>query len=383
MYEVLQRLLFERHAFLPLFLCLEARLAPFVAVGQSRNVAPAALQDHGAVVGGVFDRLDRGQRVAGRAARKNLARHDLRAGDAAPAAGDRADADAVVVLRGDYARHMRAVAGVVDVVPRDDARVLDEVVAVDVALIAVAVVILVRAVDFVLVDPHVVLQVGVLDHHALVEDGHDDRLVARREFPRLLALHVGVHDGFPAEHVAAVHEVPLLRKQQVVEGIGRGFARPGRALVLDGFERLAGEGHRLFPGVVGAVDGAVEADVLHFAQRREFLGDLGGGELLAEADHVPQVQFRFAGALLVARVHGEDALDLITADDVQNLIDGENARTGRGAAAAGDARPVEYVAYVRCEFHQHLPRLVFGRDVRARSRLRGGQLLFGTCGKCQ
>ena len=117
MYEVLQRLLFERHAFLPLFLCLEARLAPFVAVGQSRNVAPAALQDHGAVVGGVFDRLDRGQRVAGRAARKNLARHDLRAGDAAPAAGDRADADAVVVLRGDYARHMRAVAGVVDVVP--------------------------------------------------------------------------------------------------------------------------------------------------------------------------------------------------------------------------------------------------------------------------
>ena len=122
------------------------------------------------------------------------------------------------------------------------------------------------------------------------------------------------------------------------------------------------------------MDGAVEADVLHFAQRREFLGDLGGGELLAEADHVPQVQFRFAGALLVARVHGED---------VQNLIDGENARTGRGAAAAGDARPVEYVAYVRCEFHQHLPRLVFGRDVRARSRLRGGQLLFGTCGKCQ
>ena len=117
MYEVLQRLLFERHAFLPLFLCLEARLAPFVAVGQSRNVAPAALQDHGAVVGGVFDRLDRGQRVAVRAARKNLARHDLRAGDAAPAAGDRADADAVVVLRGDYARHMRAVAGVVDVVP--------------------------------------------------------------------------------------------------------------------------------------------------------------------------------------------------------------------------------------------------------------------------
>lgn len=153
---------------------------------------------------------------------------------------------------GDYARHMRAVAGIVDVVPRDDARVLDEVVAVDVALIAVAVVILVRAVDFVLVDPHVVLQIGVLDHHALVEYGHDDRLVARREFPRLLALHVGVHDGFPAEHVAAVHEVPLLRKQQVVEGIGRGFARPGRALVLDGFERLAGEGHRLFPGVVGA-----------------------------------------------------------------------------------------------------------------------------------
>ena len=129
---------------------------------------------------------------------------------------------------------------------------------VDVAWVASAIVVCVRAGDFVLVDPHVVLQVGVLDHHALVEDGHDDRLVARREFPRLLALHVGVHDGFPAEHVAAVHEVPLLREQHVVERIGRGFARPGRALLLEGFQRLAGEGRRLFAGVVGAVDGAVD-----------------------------------------------------------------------------------------------------------------------------
>lgn len=95
------------------------------------------------------------------------------------------------------------------------------------------------------------------------------------------------------------------------------------------------------------------------------------------------MQFRFAGALLVARVHGEDALDLITADDVQNLIDGENARTGRGAAAAGDARPVEYVAYVRCEFHQHLPDWYSAGTSGPGAGSRGGQLLFGTCGKCQ
>ena len=46
-----------------------------------------------------------------------LAAHDLHARDVAVAAGDRADADAVVVLRGDYARYVRAVPRVVDVIP--------------------------------------------------------------------------------------------------------------------------------------------------------------------------------------------------------------------------------------------------------------------------
>lgn len=57
--------------------------------------------------------------------------------------------------------------------------------------------------------------------------------------------------------------------------------------------------------------------MLDFAQGRKFLGDLLGGVVVAEAYDVPQVQLRFAGALLVAAVYGEDALDLVAAHDVE------------------------------------------------------------------
>ena len=75
--------------------------------------------------------------------------------------------------------------------------------------------------------------------------------------------------------------------------------------------------------------------MLDFAQGRKFLGDLLGGVVVAEAYDVPQVQLRFAGALLVAAVYGEDALDLVAAHDVEYLIDRKDARAGGGAARIG------------------------------------------------
>ena len=74
--------------------------------------------------------------------------------------------------------------------------------------------------------------------------------------------------------------------------------------------------------------------MLDFAQGRKFFGDLLGGVVVAEAYDVPQVQLRFAGALLVAAVYGEDAFDLVAAHDVENLVDRKDARAGGGAAAA-------------------------------------------------
>ena len=117
MQEVVEGVLLQRGVRRPLLFVLEARRPPFVAVGAARDIAPAALQDDGAVVGRVFDGPDGRQRVADRVAREYLAAHDLHARDVAVAAGDRADADAVVVLRGDYARYVRAVPRVVDVIP--------------------------------------------------------------------------------------------------------------------------------------------------------------------------------------------------------------------------------------------------------------------------
>lgn len=269
---------------------------------------------------------------------------------------------------------------IADVVPRDDARVEDEVVAVDVAFVAIAVVVLLRAVNLAFVDPHVVLQVGVFDHDAFVEHGDDDRLVARRGFPRLFTLHVGIDDRLLVEQVAAVDQVPLHRQQLVVEGIARIPGGTGRT--LHGGEGLAGEGHRLLAGVVGTADRAVEVHVLDFAQGRKFLGDLLGGVVVAEAYDVPQVQLRFAGALFVAAVYGEDAFDLVAAHDVENLVDRKDARAGGGAAAAGRCgRLVEYLAHVRRKFDEYLPRLVLDRGVLSGAGRR--ELLVGAGGKCQ
>ena len=117
MQEVVEGVLLQRGVRRPLLFVLEARRPPLVAVGAARDIAPAALQDDGAVVGRVLDGPDGRQRVADRVAREYLAAHDLHARDVAVAAGDRADADAVVVLRGDYARYVRAVPRVVDVIP--------------------------------------------------------------------------------------------------------------------------------------------------------------------------------------------------------------------------------------------------------------------------
>ena len=121
--------------------------------------------------------------------------------------------------------------------------------------------------------------------------------------------------------------------------------------------------------------------MLDFAQGREFFGDLLGGVVVAEAYDVPQVQLRFAGALFVAAVYGEDAFDLVAAHDVENLVDRKDARAGGGAAAGRCGRLVEYLAHVRRKFDEYLPRFVLDRGVLSGAGRR--ELLVGAGGKCQ
>ena len=361
--EVVERVLFQRGERLPLLLVGVAGRSPLVAVGRSRGVAPAALQDNRAVVGRILDGLDRRHGVSSGIAREDLARHDLYTRFVGRAARDRADA-AVVVLCGDHAGHVRTVARVVQVVPRDNARVGHEVESVDVSGISVAVVVLLRTVDLILVRPDVVAKLGVSLADALVEHGNDDRRIARREFPCFFALHIGSDDaprhlaGFGAgEQVAAVDQVPLLDHQLVVERI---LALRGTRLPLDGLEGLARQGHGLAGGVVRAFDLTVRGGVLHLAQRRESFDHLLDGVVLVEADHVPQVQSGLAGPLLGAFVHREDPFDLVTAHQVEHLIDGEDARAGGRRPRSGlDDRLIEDVAHVALEFHEHLARYGF------------------------
>ena len=58
MQEVVEGVLLQRGVRRPLLFVLEARRPPLVAVGAARDIAPAALQDDGAVVGRVLDGPD-------------------------------------------------------------------------------------------------------------------------------------------------------------------------------------------------------------------------------------------------------------------------------------------------------------------------------------
>ena len=109
---------------------------------------------------------------------------------------------------------MSAVARVENIVPGNYSRIVDEVVAIDVALIAVVVVVLVRACEFVLVDPDIISQVGMLDKYTLIQDRYNDRLVATRTQPSTFSLHIGTcHRFFNlafVEFVATIGQIPLL-----------------------------------------------------------------------------------------------------------------------------------------------------------------------------
>ena len=99
--------------------------------------------------------------------------------------------------------------------------VCSEVVAMYVVLIAVPIIVSVcRTVQFGLIYPHVVGQIGMGVFHAFIDDGNDDRRAAAGQFPCLRNIDVGACGRRSREHfVAGVAVGPLARKSGIIEDV--------------------------------------------------------------------------------------------------------------------------------------------------------------------
>ena len=285
---------------------------------------------------------------------------------------------------------MRAVARVALARPGNQARVLHEIVAVNVVLIAVAVGVFAGIEHLAVVLPHIGLQVGVGVHHTLVEHGDDDRRIARAHLPRLHAIDVATGDDLRVRIVLLERIVARIVVMPLVFQRGIGFERqsqPRKVDVILGSARrgealCGGVAHVGFQplGVVGALDPVVALHGGDFSQQAQLAGSFMQIGILVEFHLVPQMEPRFAGPRLVPLVAREDTLEMITAENIQNLIGRRNARTGHHTAAAvtgsPSERPVQNIRHLGFEFDQQLPRFGVGRELHFRpgGRSRGSLL---------
>ena len=370
--EVVQRTLFERSTCLPRLLRRETSLAPIVDVGSTRNIAPTALQNHSAIVGSILDRANNSQRTRTRNAREDLANHNLHTIAGATTARYRADTHTIIIDCRDHTRNVRAVTRVIDIVPRDDTRALHKVVTVAVALVAIRVVILARTPHLVLIDPDVSLQVGMFDKNTLVEHRNNHLLVARRAFPRTLALHIGITHRLDlvalAELIATIDEVPLSCQQRVVHRLNS-----CSRCALSRRQTLCTQRSSL--AAIGTFDRAVEINRLYLAQRLQTLSHLLGRATRTKTDHIPLMQTLLAGALLGALVDREDTLQLIALDSLQHLVQSHRTATCRRTARSLNLR--DHIGNLRSELHDHLTLNIGSRDLRLGGRGRRN-LAFGT-----
>ena len=101
-------------------------------------------------------------------------RHDLYTVTIAGTSGNTAYAFAVVVYGCNGTGYVSAMSRITLGRPVYGRSLLCKIVSVDIALVSVAVVVFVRFIDFVLVYPHIGLQVGMCPHYTFVHYGNDD-----------------------------------------------------------------------------------------------------------------------------------------------------------------------------------------------------------------
>ena len=276
--EIIQRLYQQRNGSRVLLVDFRAaRINQGVRI--TGHIAPTALQDDSPVIGGILDT----PRLIGNGAavrpRIDLDRHNLHAAvGRSVASGYAADCLSVTVDRANRTGHVRTVSCITVIVYGYAPRIAAEIVAEIVSGIAVSIVILVRTVDLVLVDPHIRPQIRMRPVYTFVHYGHDDRRVARTFFPCFKTAHVCT--GFRIPERTVVDVVPLFRQLGVVKRLSAGSCGLG---TNRNRHRLA---HIIAP------EFAVEFDFRDFAELRQ----IGGRTLeicrLVETHHVPEVQSR-------------------------------------------------------------------------------------------
>ena len=206
--------------------------------------------------------------------------------------------------------------------------VCSEVVAMYVVLIAVPIIVGVcRTVQFGLIYPHVVGQIGMGVFHAFIDDGNDDRRAAAGQFPCLRNIDVGACGRRSREHfVAVVAVVPLARKSGIIEAAA-GEIGAGRPRLVDS------ERHGIADRCL--LQFRVELYAAHFSHS----GQLPCGFLqiraLAESEYVPFMQPCGAGLLFAPGVVSEKAFQRNDLQTAQNVVYGGDSRTGRRSAGCG------------------------------------------------
>ena len=348
--EVVQGLLLDRRAGNPLLLRGEARLSPIVLVRGTRHIAPAALQHHGTIICRILHcthHIDK--------ARRDITREDLAHHNAHSAIGrsittcNGADADTIIIYSGNSSCNMGSVARVEVAVPGNLACLLHEVVAIVVAIVAVAVVIHKRVLNLVRINPDIGSQIGMLDIDSLVENCHNNRLVARRSLPRLDTLHIGTCQRLDVailgKERAVILQVPLMSVEFIVERLCQ-----SSCIALHGLECLLRNRHGL--AGIGTLHGAVEIDLLHLAELRKATRHLLSRDIFAVAYSVPAIESITHSALFVALVTRKDARKFTSVNLLQQGIN--SCHTAARKCRAYSSRLFEQCYNLRRKFHQNL-----------------------------
>ena len=246
---------------------------------------------------------------------------------------------------------MGSVTRIVVAIPGNLTRLIHEVVAVLIALVAIIVLIGKVVVALIRIVPDVGLQIGMFDIDTLVEYSYNNRAIARTLVPRLNNLNIGTFYRLTIEfsHRSVVLDVPLLAIQRIVERALQSTSRGCHLLVC-----LLRQRHSLASG--STLDRAIYIGLLHLAQLRKATSNLLGGVVAIVTHHIPAVQAVTHSTLLVARVDREDSRNLETSDQVEYLI--HAAHTATGEIRTDNARLFEHRSHLLREFHQNLARSV-------------------------
>ena len=305
--------IFERHAQV---------LGGLIHVGE----VPAVLTDHRPVVGRIDVSRHAGRRIVARRRIKRTG-HQPHAVALARTAGHTAHAHSVVVYRSHRTGHMGTVG-----TRRQIARILIEVIAIDIVHVAVAVIIQPVAGDFPRVDPHAGSQVLVLVIDGHIHDRHNDRRItgpAGGILPHVV--HTDVRSFHRTGHRAVVVIVPLPFEHGVVKRRGVfAFAPAALPAILGGRQRARTD-RRSVNGRIRRPHPVDGPHIRHLVFGGKPLGSAGHSDRFVDLHVIPQVQAVTTVPVLETGIVREYAPHLRSPQFVGQPVDPGMARGHRAA----------------------------------------------------